>query len=68
MYSMTIYVCMYDSAQWWEYSPTTQDVAGSIPAHNICVHEHVCLYWVSVFLYICMDLQKKTISMYLSVI
>jgi hypothetical protein len=31
--------------QWWEYTPTTQE--GSIPAHtNICVHEHVCLYWV----------------------
>jgi hypothetical protein len=37
---------------------------------NICVHEHVCLYWVWVFLcIICMYLQEKMyISMCLSVI
>jgi hypothetical protein len=37
---------------------------------NICVHEHVCLYWVWVFLcIICKYLQKKRyISIYLSVI
>jgi hypothetical protein len=40
-----------DVAKWWEYSPTTQEVVGWIPhSANICVHKHVCLYWVWVFL------------------
>jgi hypothetical protein len=31
----------------------------------ICVHEHVCLYWVWVFLcIICMHLQKKNLCKY----
>jgi hypothetical protein len=28
---------------------------------NICVYEHVCLYWVWVFLSICMYLQKNVV-------
>jgi hypothetical protein len=36
---------------------------------NISVYEHVCLYWVWVFLcIICMYLQKRYLSIYLSVI
>jgi hypothetical protein len=32
---------------------------------NICVHEHVCLYWVWVFIcIICMYLQKKNVYKY----
>jgi hypothetical protein len=43
-----------DVAYWSEYSPTTQEVAGSIPAK---CKQHVCLYWVWVFL--SMYLQKN---------
>jgi hypothetical protein len=38
LYLLTIYLLMADLAWWWEYSPTTQELAGSIPAQckNLC--------------------------------
>jgi hypothetical protein len=32
-----------------EYSPIVQEVAGSIPAQDICVHDHISLYRMKVY-------------------
>jgi hypothetical protein len=64
---MSPLLTMAELAYWWEYSPTTQEVEGSIPVH--C--KHLCLFVLS----LCVSMYNMYVftkniytSMYLSVI